>query len=330
MSLSTIPTIDTTYDIRLFLYHDCSFPLRVQTLSKIRMRDGDQRLSALFYRFSAQQRDAVFGHDVIDIIARGRYSATGVKIQGDTGKRPLFCGRGQRDDGASALAHIGAADKVNLPAHARKLAPAQTFGTDLTCQIHLQRRVNSDKVVMRRNDAAVICIIDRMHLHGRIVIDIFVKLVAPHQKSGDTNMGVYSFLTVGDDSRFNKLHNTVREHFGVDADRQISRLSGGQQQRVFLARALAQEAEIYFMDEPFKGVDAQTERAIVALLKALKAQGKTVIVVHHDLQTVPDYFDWVTLINLRVVASGPVEEVFHEENLKKTYHSAGALLRGVV
>lgn len=114
------------------------------------------------------------------------------------------------------------------------------------------------------------------------------------------------------------------------AARQISRLSGGQQQRVFLARALAQEADIYFMDEPFKGVDAQTERAIVALLKALKAQGKTVIVVHHDLQTVPDYFDWVTLINLRVVASGPVEEVFHEENLRKTYHGAGALLRGVV
>jgi len=114
------------------------------------------------------------------------------------------------------------------------------------------------------------------------------------------------------------------------ADRQISQLSGGQQQRVFLARALAQEAEIYFMDEPFKGVDAQTERAIVALLKDLKEQGKTVVVVHHDLQTVPDYFDWVTLINLRVVASGPVQEVFHEENLKKTYHSAGTLLRSVV
>lgn len=114
------------------------------------------------------------------------------------------------------------------------------------------------------------------------------------------------------------------------AARQISQLSGGQQQRVFLARALAQEAEVYFMDEPFKGVDAQTERAIVALLKDLKEQGKTVIVVHHDLQTVPDYFDWVTLINLRVIASGPVSEVFHEENLKKTYHSSGALLRGVV
>ncbi|WP_367567093.1 metal ABC transporter ATP-binding protein [Lacrimispora sp.] len=113
------------------------------------------------------------------------------------------------------------------------------------------------------------------------------------------------------------------------ASRQISQLSGGQQQRVFLARALAQEADVYFMDEPFKGVDAQTERAIVALLKELKDQGKTVVVVHHDLQTVPDYFDWVTLINLRVVASGPVEDVFHEENLKKTYHSSGALLRSV-
>lgn len=114
------------------------------------------------------------------------------------------------------------------------------------------------------------------------------------------------------------------------AARQISQLSGGQQQRVFLARALAQEAEVYFMDEPFKGVDAQTERAIVSLLKELKEQGKTVVVVHHDLQTVPDYFDWVTLINLRVVASGPVDEVFHEENLQKTYHSSGALLRSVV
>ncbi|WP_312431296.1 metal ABC transporter ATP-binding protein [Lacrimispora sp.] len=114
------------------------------------------------------------------------------------------------------------------------------------------------------------------------------------------------------------------------ASRQISQLSGGQQQRVFLARALAQEAEVYFMDEPFKGVDAHTERAIVALLKELKEQNKTVVVVHHDLQTVPDYFDWVTLINLRVVACGPVEEVFHEDNLKKTYQSSGTLLRGVM
>jgi manganese/zinc/iron transport system ATP- binding protein len=114
------------------------------------------------------------------------------------------------------------------------------------------------------------------------------------------------------------------------ASRQISQLSGGQQQRVFLARALAQEAEVYFMDEPFKGVDAQTERAIIMLLKELKEHGKTVVVVHHDLQTVPDYFDWVTLINIRVIASGPVESVFNEENLKKTYHSSGTLLRSVI
>lgn len=114
------------------------------------------------------------------------------------------------------------------------------------------------------------------------------------------------------------------------ADRQISRLSGGQQQRVFLARALIQEADIYFMDEPFKGVDVRTERAIVELLKNLKDQGKTVVVVHHDLQTVPDYFDWVSLINLLMIASGPVKDVFHEENLKKTYNSSGLLLRSVV
>lgn len=125
------------------------------------------------------------------------------------------------------------------------------------------------------------------------------------------------------------LTKQVLEKVGMQkyASRQISQLSGGQQQRVFLARALVQEAEVYFMDEPFKGVDAQTERAIVLLLKDLKEQGKTVVVVHHDLQTVPDYFDCVTLINLRVVASGPVEDVFHDENLKKTYHSSAALLK---
>jgi len=103
------------------------------------------------------------------------------------------------------------------------------------------------------------------------------------------------------------------------ASRQISQLSGGQQQRVFLARAIVQDADIYFMDEPFQGVDAMTERAIVGLLKDLRAAGKTVIVVHHDLQTVPEYFDWVTLINVRRIASGPVAQVFTEENLRKTY-----------
>ncbi len=111
------------------------------------------------------------------------------------------------------------------------------------------------------------------------------------------------------------------------ADRQISQLSGGQQQRVFLARALVQDAQVYFMDEPFQGVDALTERAIIALLQELRQAGKTVVVVHHDLQTVPEYFDWVTLLNVRRVASGPVAEVFTEANLRLTYGGRMAFLR---
>lgn len=103
------------------------------------------------------------------------------------------------------------------------------------------------------------------------------------------------------------------------AHRQINQLSGGQQQRVFLARALVQDAAIYLMDEPFQGVDATTERTIVGLLRDLRSAGKTVVVVHHDLQTVPEYFDWVTLLNVRKIASGPVEEVFTPELLRRTY-----------
>jgi manganese/zinc/iron transport system ATP- binding protein len=110
------------------------------------------------------------------------------------------------------------------------------------------------------------------------------------------------------------------------ANRQISELSGGQQQRTFLARALVQDAQVYFMDEPFQGVDATTERAIVTLLKDLRAAGKTVCVVHHDLQTVPEYFDWVALLNVRRIASGPVAEVFTEENLRLTYGGRVAFL----
>ncbi|WP_339248910.1 manganese ABC transporter ATP-binding protein MntB [Bacillus sp. FSL M8-0054] len=103
------------------------------------------------------------------------------------------------------------------------------------------------------------------------------------------------------------------------AKRQISQLSGGQQQRVFLARALCQNADIYFMDEPFAGVDAATERAIMTLLAVLKEKGKTVLVVHHDLQTAEDYFDWILLLHLRKIAFGPAENVFTIENLQKTY-----------
>lgn len=110
------------------------------------------------------------------------------------------------------------------------------------------------------------------------------------------------------------------------AHRQISQLSGGQQQRVFLARALAQEADLYVMDEPFAGVDAATERAIVALLRELREAGKTAIVVHHDLQTVPEYFDHALLLNMRVVAAGPVDEVFTQDNLHKTYGGKLTLL----
>ena len=102
-------------------------------------------------------------------------------------------------------------------------------------------------------------------------------------------------------------------------DRQISELSGGQQQRAFIARALVQEADIYLMDEPFQGVDSTTEKSIVDILKKLKSEGKTLLVVHHDLQTVPTYFESVTFINKTVIASGKVKEVFTQENIDKTY-----------
>ncbi len=103
------------------------------------------------------------------------------------------------------------------------------------------------------------------------------------------------------------------------ASRQISQLSGGQQQRVFLARALVQDAQVYLMDEPFQGVDAKTERAIVDVLQALREEGNTVVAVHHALQTVPEYFDQVALLNVRRIAAGAVEDVFTEENLREAY-----------
>ncbi len=101
--------------------------------------------------------------------------------------------------------------------------------------------------------------------------------------------------------------------------RQIGQLSGGQQQRVFLARALAQGADLYLLDEPFAGVDAATERAIIDVLKGLKAEGKAVVAVHHDLSTVPAYFDHVFLVNVRRIAEGPVATTFTAENLQATY-----------
>lgn len=101
--------------------------------------------------------------------------------------------------------------------------------------------------------------------------------------------------------------------------RQISQLSGGQQQRVFLARALAQKADIYLMDEPFVGVDASTEQAIINLLKSMRDEGKTLLVVHHDLHTAQDYFEHMVLLNSRLVAEGKTEDVFNQQTLTETY-----------
>jgi manganese/zinc/iron transport system ATP- binding protein len=125
------------------------------------------------------------------------------------------------------------------------------------------------------------------------------------------------------------MHCLEQVGMAAFAHRQISQLSGGQQQRVFLARALAQNAQLYFMDEPFAGVDAATESAIVKLLHELKEQRKTVLVVHHDLETVREYFDRVLLLNMRVVASGPTEEIFTRENLQKTYGGRLTILSDV-
>ena len=127
------------------------------------------------------------------------------------------------------------------------------------------------------------------------------------------------FRPVNKRCRSEAMHALERVGLADYADRQISQLSGGQQQRTFLARALAQNAKLYFMDEPFAAVDAATEKAIVELLHELKERGKTCFVVHHDLATVAEYFDWVVLMNMRVVDSGPTKDVFHQENLRKTY-----------
>jgi manganese/zinc/iron transport system ATP- binding protein len=120
----------------------------------------------------------------------------------------------------------------------------------------------------------------------------------------------------------NYLTKVGMENF---ADRQISQLSGGQQQRVFLARALIQEADLYLMDEPFVGIDLASRSKIVELLHLLRDEGKTVFVVHHELDNVNDYFDWVIMLNIRLVASGPTKEVFTQEMLNTCYGKSPAL-----
>ncbi|MCG8526764.1 MAG: ABC transporter ATP-binding protein [Opitutales bacterium] len=143
-------------------------------------------------------------------------------------------------------------------------------------------------------------------------------------------MGTYRhlgwFRRVGEKQKAAAMNALEQVGIAHLADRQISQLSGGQQQRTFLARALTQNAKLYFMDEPFAAVDAATEEAIVKILQQLNSEGKTCIVVHHDLATVARYFDWVVLLNMRVVASGPTEEVFTKTNLEKTYGGSLSLL----
>lgn len=143
-------------------------------------------------------------------------------------------------------------------------------------------------------------------------------------------MGIYGrlgwFRRPGRQARETALHALDQVGLVDFADRQISQLSGGQQQRTFLARALAQDARVYFMDEPFAAVDAVTERAIVDVLRLLREQDKTVIVVHHDLQTVTDYFDWVALLNIELIAAGDVRSTFTNENLRRTYGATATLI----
>ena len=171
------------------------------------------------------------------------------------------------------------------------------------------------------------------HIPGEIKINAKTLAYVPQRNSVDwdfpttlfdvVEMGCYGrvglFKRVSKEEKQKVLKAIEQVGMLEFKDRQISELSGGQQQRAFIARALVQEADIYLMDEPFQGVDSTTEKSIVEILKQLKAEGKTIIVVHHDLQTVPTYFESVALINKAVIISGKVSEVFTQENIDVTY-----------
>jgi len=143
-------------------------------------------------------------------------------------------------------------------------------------------------------------------------------------------MGLYGRIGIGKRVRgehYKKAEEALDRVRMLDcAKNQIGELSGGQQQRVFLARALIQNADLYLMDEPFAGIDATTEKIILELMQELRGAGSTILCVHHDLPTVADYFDHLTLLNLRIVASGPLEEVFTESHLHKCYGGQLSLL----
>lgn len=180
-----------------------------------------------------------------------------------------------------------------------------------------------------------------VHLFGRPVNEERRRIgYVPQRESVDWDfpVSVLDVVLMGTYGQLGWLRRPARKqtrwaldclaHVGLAdfADRQIGQLSGGQQQRVFLARALAQQADIYFMDEPMAGVDATTEQIVFSLLKELREQAKAVLVVHHDLRTVTRYFEHVVLLNMGLVASGPVEQVFTAENLKRTYGGRLAVL----
>lgn len=171
---------------------------------------------------------------------------------------------------------------------------------------------------------------DQRHLVGYVPQRESVDWDFPVSVLDLVAMGTYRklgwFRRVGKKQKEHAMQALEKVGIAHLAKRQISQLSGGQQQRAFLARALAQDAQVYFMDEPFAAVDAATEEAIVKILKELNEAGKTCIVVHHDLATVARYFDWVVLLNMRVVASGPVDTTFTQENLEKTYGGRLSLL----
>jgi manganese/zinc/iron transport system ATP- binding protein len=145
-------------------------------------------------------------------------------------------------------------------------------------------------------------------------------------------MGTYGglgwFRRVGEAQRAEAVAAIEKVGMADFLHRPIAQLSGGQQQRVLLARALVQQAEVAMLDEPFQGVDAPTERAIVSVLDDLAAAGRTVVVVHHDLQTVREYFDWVLLLNVRAIECGPVARVFTDENLRLTFGGRVGVLSG--
>jgi manganese/zinc/iron transport system ATP- binding protein len=181
----------------------------------------------------------------------------------------------------------------------------------------------------------------RIEFFGKPLKEVRQKIAYVPQRSSvdwDFPVTVYDVVLMG---RFGKMGlfkrpkaadreaaRRVLEMVGLSAfaHRQISQLSGGQQQRLFIARALLQEADIYLMDEPFAGVDVSTEKALISLFDQLKLQGKTLILVHHDLSSVEDYFDWVVLLNTGLIASGKPSDVFNPETLMRTYGRSAHLL----